>query len=388
LIELEQSGMGDGATATAFAPAERAPDVEIERQSKLLADLPLLPVLFDAVSAVVLIVNRQRQVVYANGACLKLLGFEHIERVRGLRPGEAMHCAHADDMEAGCGTAEPCQTCGAVLAVLASQRGKPDARECRITRKHDREPLDLLVWATPFPLTGEMFSIVALTDISHEKRRQALERIFFHDILNDAGALQGFVELLCAAEPDEALEFREDIHRLTHKLVDEIEAQRALSLAENDELEPRPRAIHSRDLLVDVVNAFRRHPVAEGREIVLDPESFDVPFMSDGALVRRVLGNMVKNALEASQPGQAVTLRCEAAGDAVTLSVHNPAFMPRDVQLQIFQRSFSTKGGGRGLGTYSMKLLGERYLKGEVAFTSSPGKGTTFFAQFPLDWRD
>jgi signal transduction histidine kinase len=52
--------------------------------------------------------------------------------------------------------------------------------------------------------------------------------------------------------------------------------------------------------------------------------------------------------------------------------------MPREVQLQLFKRSFTTKGTGRGLGTYSMKLLTERYLKGRIAFTSSETDGTTF----------
>jgi Signal transduction histidine kinase regulating citrate/malate metabolism len=57
--------------------------------------------------------------------------------------------------------------------------------------------------------------------------------------------------------------------------------------------------------------------------------------------------------------------------------------MPREVQLQLFQRSFSTKGSNRGLGTYSMKLLTERYLHGSIAFTVSEEEGTTFFARYP-----
>jgi len=40
---------------------------------------------------------------------------------------------------------------------------------------------------------------------------------------------------------------------------------------------------------------------------------------------------------------------------------------------------------GRGLGTYSMKLLSERYLEGCVGFTSSAKHGTTFTARYPLD---
>ena len=52
-------------------------------------------------------------------------------------------------------------------------------------------------------------------------------------------------------------------------------------------------------------------------------------------------------------------------------------------RLQVFQRSFSTKGSGRGLGTYSMRLLTEHYLRGSVGFTSSAAEGTTFFASYP-----
>ncbi len=55
--------------------------------------------------------------------------------------------------------------------------------------------------------------------------------------------------------------------------------------------------------------------------------------------------------------------------------------MADDVRLQIFQRSFSTKGGGRGIGTYSMKLLTEKYLHGEIHFTSTNPKGTTFYIE-------
>ena len=54
--------------------------------------------------------------------------------------------------------------------------------------------------------------------------------------------------------------------------------------------------------------------------------------------------------------------------------VNNPAVMPREVQLQVFKRSFSTKGSGRGIGTYSMRLLVSRYLGGSVDFESTGGR--------------
>ena len=88
----------------------------------------------------------------------------------------------------------------------------------------------------------------------------------------------------------------------------------------------------------------------------------------------------IKNALEAARPGQMVTICCRPVETDVEFSVHNPNEIPRKVQLQIFQRSFSTKGVGRGLGTYSMKFLSERYLHGNVAFASTAEDGTTFYA--------
>jgi signal transduction histidine kinase len=58
--------------------------------------------------------------------------------------------------------------------------------------------------------------------------------------------------------------------------------------------------------------------------------------------------------------------------------------MPEAVRQQVFQRSFSTKEGqGRGIGTWSVKLLTERYLGGAVAFVSEPGRGTVFSVRLP-----
>ena len=54
------------------------------------------------------------------------------------------------------------------------------------------------------------------------------------------------------------------------------------------------------------------------------------------------------------------------------------------MQQQIFQRSFSTKNGeGRGIGTYSVKLLVERYLEGSVEFVSDDAHGTVFTVIVP-----
>ena len=78
------------------------------------------------------------------------------------------------------------------------------------------------------------------------------------------------------------------------------------------------------------------------------------------------------------------SLGAQGDGREIELWVMNPSAMPEEVRMQIFQRSFSTKGKGRGIGTYSLKLLGETYLKGEVGFTSAEDEGTRFFIRLPI----
>ena len=93
---------------------------------------------------------------------------------------------------------------------------------------------------------------------------------------------------------------------------------------------------------------------------------------------------MIKNAIEATPRGNQVIVSCEDVGRQVAFHVTNPTVMPEEVRLQIFQRSFSTKGqAGRGIGTYSIKLFGETYLGGQVSFTSQEPDGTTFSIVLP-----
>lgn len=370
---------------TAFAPAERAPKPVLEAQVSLLGGIEQIGRMLDAVTEMVLILNAQRQIVYGNRNFLQLLGLGDLQQVVGKRPGEAIDCTHACEGAGGCGTSEFCSACGAVGAILTSLQGRPGVQECRIVRGRDHEALDLLVRTTPLMLEGQPFTIFAVTDISHEKRRRALERVFFHDVMNTAGGLKMLGDrLLQKADLPTRGAAAEIAHGLNH-LVDEIVSQRDLMSAESRELVVRPIQVSSRELLRQAAQSYRHYEALSGVTVRMDPECHDVTMKTDCAILGRVLGNMLKNALEACRSGQGVLTGCRKSDGLVRFWVHNPSFIPRDVQLQLFQRSFSTKGIGRGLGTYSMKLLSERYLKGDVSFTSTPEAGTTFFAAYPVE---
>jgi signal transduction histidine kinase len=163
--------------------------------------------------------------------------------------------------------------------------------------------------------------------------------------------------------------------------VEEIMSQKQLVNAENRTLRVSPSPLSSRALAEELLASFAR---AAG-PVSLAPEAEDFSFVSDAAILRRVLGNMLRNALEAAPSGGPVTLGFTRDGSACRFWVHNPGAMPEEVRRQVFRRYFSTKGRDRGLGTYSMKLLTEEYLRGEVGFTSDEPSGTKFTVTLPLE---
>jgi signal transduction histidine kinase len=366
---------------TRYAPAERAAVEEVRRQARRLLSTALLPQLFDAMTEIVLILNPQRQIAYFNRRFAELAGIHDADALLGQRPGEALGCVHASEMPGGCGTTDFCSTCGAVNAIMVAVHGGTDIQECRILSHGGSEALSLLVRATPLDLDGESYIIFAVTDISHEKRRRILERVFFHDLMNEAVGLH---ILARAARPETAAEVTAQLDRGIGRLLEEIAAQRDLSSAENNDLQVRPAPLDARTVLTDMREGYAQMAAERGVRLDAEARGAAAAFRCDPSILSRVLGNMIKNAIEASADGQTVTLGCGRKGNAVEFRVHNAAFMPRDVQLQVFQRSFSTKGPGRGLGTYSMKLLAERYLGGRVGFETTEAGGTTFAVSLPL----
>lgn len=368
---------------TQHAPAERADEKVLKQQTDILADQTMLVDVLNAVSTAVVILNQERQIIFGNKTILDILEKDSVSDITGFRVGEAMGCLHSNEAEGGCGTTEFCRMCGAVNAMLSAQQGRVDIQECRITHEEGAKAYDLRVMASPITVNGSEFTVFSILDIATEKRKDVLEKIFMHDLLNTAGGLQGFSRLLNTATEEDLAQYSLIVNNLADKLVDEIQTQRQLMQAENSQLKTHATQINTHDVLIKVKNTYLNHEVARDRKIVINPGTEELVFSSDETLLMRVIGNMTKNALEAIKTGETVTLSCSKRENKIRFSVQNPGVMPQDARLQVFQRSFSTKGTGRGLGTYSIKLLSEQYLNGKVGFTSSTEEGTIFFGDFP-----
>ena len=90
------------------------------------------------------------------------------------------------------------------LAVIGSQStNEPVENECLMSRRRNGQvdALEMHIKASPIDVDGEKFTVVSMRDISAEKRRDALERIFLHDIANTLGTLLLRAELLATRAP-------------------------------------------------------------------------------------------------------------------------------------------------------------------------------------------
>ena len=350
-----------GLMCTHFAPAGRDSLQDIERRVALVQESPQLQMVIDALPTPVVILNENRQILSANHALLQMLNVGTDELI-GKRTGEVMGCTFSKDGPDGCGTTEHCLTCGAVAAILESQELRSQAiRECRMTLDAalDGGARDLRVTATAIDVSDEVFTVCTIEDISQQKRLSVLSRVFFHDVLNTAGGIQGYVRLL-AEQSRGDMKVSDELQLssgLADQLINEIESQRDLIQAEAGDLEVEPATVHPKDVLDGLKALYSNYPVADGRNIRI-AEIWDGHFITDARLLGRVLGNMLKNALGATDAGGTVVLHCVLRDERVVFGGQNPSVMPDEVQRQVFQRSFSTKARvGRG---------GRRHLQHEA----------------------
>jgi hypothetical protein len=334
------------------------------------------------------ILNKDRQIVLSNQHLVKVAGLERLEQALGERPGDAMYCIHSIENN-GCGLSSSCRFCGIINSIKESQaNGLTITRECRITTTRDGKLLfhDFQVNCSPLNLFGEKYTLMNLFDISSEKRNQVLENVFFHDILNRLGGLTGLVQIIKSenrqSELDEYIDVLDTIGEL---VVEDIQIQRFLKAAENANLIVNLREYSSFEMVDSVRKQIAFNPVLKSRKLEVCTICTDFRFKTDAALLKRILLNMAKNAAEASPENAEIKISCSTKPGKAVFSINNVGIIPEDIRLQIFQRSFSTKGSGRGLGTYSMKLFGENYLHGRVYFRTNEKQGTTFTIELPLE---
>lgn len=344
--------------------------------------------ILDSIEGLVLILDEERRVLAANPELLESLGIQETDPLIGKLPGDALGCIHSEETPQGCGSAPACTHCGTLLAIVTSQeRNKPFPAECCLSiRRGERlESCEFQVRATPLVLGAHRLTILVLQDISASKRRDVLESLFFHDVRDAVQGITAWSEALGVADGDPQGVARR-ILALSLRLNEQVAWKHRLFQAEAGTLGLNLEEAPVAACLGRLKTLFVESELLRGRTLGIEAPPEGARLRTDLDVLLQILGDMVTNALEATPAGGTVRVGWEARGGAGRFSVHNPGAMAEDVALRVFQRTFTTKPEpGRGLGTYSMKILGENLLGGRISFRSNLKEGTTFLLELPSE---
>jgi signal transduction histidine kinase len=118
--------------------------------------------------------------------------------------------------------------------------------------------------------------------------------------------------------------------------------------------------------------------------VVIDTQQMLPKITADFSMMKRILSNLVNNAVQAMPNGGQLKIKSYYEGAQIFFSVEDTGSgIPDEVKPKLFEPMFTTKAKGQGLGLPVVKRFVET-LNGSVNFESTEGKGTKFIVQLPL----
>jgi signal transduction histidine kinase len=207
-----------------------------------------------------------------------------------------------------------------------------------------------------------------------------------HEIRNPLTSIKGFLQML-STQPPEGQAYGQDYIQLMLKEIDRINC-----LVGEFLLLSKPRQIHRQSvqplqLLEEILPMIENEARLHNIELVIDraKKSYPAVFV-DSKLMKQVLLNLCKNAIEAMGEQGTLTLQLVLLTQRRQLQIRicdtGPG-IPTAFFEQIFEPFFSTKEKGTGLGLPICKEIMNE-LGGEICLDSSSEKGTIFSVYIPL----
>jgi two-component system, NtrC family, sensor histidine kinase HydH len=222
--------------------------------------------------------------------------------------------------------------------------------------------------------------LVAATERADQAERMAalgrLSAGLAHEIRNPLGSIAGSIQLLRTAKglSTEDQKLCEIIQREAHRLNDLVTDMMDLSRPQK----PIPTQIDVVRVAREVVELASK----SGRAV----SDVDVRYAgveraivrADGAQLRQLVWNLVRNAVQASSAGDAVYVRVEASPAGFSLSVADQGVGIDDADRErLFDAFFTTRSQGTGMGLAVVKRIADDHAF-SIQVESSRGRGATF----------
>ncbi len=147
-------------------------------------------------------------------------------------------------------------------------------------------------------------------------------------------------------------------------------------------LEIQPTKTNLNELVLETLEVAQPMARKTGVELKADIDLSLPAFKLDASRVKRVLLNLISNAVQASPDGEPVLVRTRLAKNSGVLEVIDRGCgVDQEYRESIFHPFFTTKKGGTGLGLAIVKKIVEAH-GGEVSFHSNSHQGVIFTVRF------
>ncbi len=214
--------------------------------------------------------------------------------------------------------------------------------------------------------------------------RETMDQIARHDIKSPLNAMLAVTQILMMGgdlSPTQR-ELLTTQRRAGHKMLEMINRSLCMFRMELGDYQLEPAAVD----LLGVAREVAEEAGHANLVLSLDGES-PAPHQrfwvrAEELLCYSMLSNLVKNAVEASEPHQQIRIAMES-GEPALLRISNPTPVPAPVRQGFFEK-FVTAGkrDGSGLGAYSAKLIAIT-LGGEIEMRTAEGFGTEIKVSLP-----
>ena len=215
-----------------------------------------------------------------------------------------------------------------------------------------------------------------------------------HELRTPVAILRGEAEVALSQQARSLEEYRESLgvlHQEAERLTHIVEDLFTLTRADAGQYPLQPRDFYLDELIAECVHSART--LALAKKICLNlEEASESPIHADESLLRRMILNLLDNAIKYTPEGGSVSVTCRRAGKEYALSITDTGGgIPADLQPRIFERFFradkarsrtENDGGGAGLGLSISRWIAEAH-HGRLQLTHSNSAGSTFTAYLP-----